>query len=102
MSQAVVGRTVSHPLGMPRGRVVGPVGHGWTGALPHHHEQLLPRRAWHHHCAWRAVAVLAAWRRRHQLWLCACVCSVRDVQVYDITDRDSFENVKQWLNEIER
>jgi Ras-related protein Rab-1A len=22
--------------------------------------------------------------------------------VYDITDRDSFENVKQWLNEIER
>jgi Ras-related protein Rab-1A len=23
-------------------------------------------------------------------------------QVYDITDRESFENVKQWLNEIER
>jgi Ras-related protein Rab-1A len=45
------------------------------------------------------------WRRgaqRHQRWLCACVCSVRVAQVYDITDRDSFENVKQWLNEIER
>jgi Ras-related protein Rab-1A len=24
------------------------------------------------------------------------------LQVYDITDRDSFDNVKQWLNEIDR
>jgi Ras-related protein Rab-1A len=24
------------------------------------------------------------------------------VQVYDITDRESFDNVKQWLNEIDR
>ena len=24
------------------------------------------------------------------------------MQVYDITDRESFDNVKQWLNEIDR
>lgn len=24
------------------------------------------------------------------------------LQVYDITDRESFDNVKQWLNEIDR
>ena len=28
------------------------VGHGGTGALPNHHQQLLPRRAWHH-CGFR-------------------------------------------------
>lgn len=28
------------------------------------------------------------------------VCGVR--QVYDVTDRGSFDNVKQWLVEIER
>lgn len=26
----------------------------------------------------------------------------RRLQVYDITDRESFDNVKQWLNEIDR
>ena len=28
------------------------VGHRWPGALPYYHEQLLPRRARHHHRTW--------------------------------------------------
>lgn len=32
----------------------------------------------------------------------ACAEPPRSLQVYDITDRESFDNVKQWLNEIDR
>ena len=33
------------------------------------------------------------------LWLLFWFCWT---QVYDITDRESFDNVKQWLSEIDR
>jgi hypothetical protein len=84
------------------------VGHGWPGAVPHHHQQLLPWRPWHHHCAWRprgCVPLLGPPVGVCGALFCvligpasACVL----FQVYDITDRDSYDNVTQWLNEIER
>jgi hypothetical protein len=53
-------------------------------------------------------SVRAVVQSRHGLftWCCcgawSVIMMVVAAQVYDITDRDSFENVKQWLNEIER
>lgn len=34
--------------------------------------------------------------------MCVCVACCRTQVVYDVTDQDSFNNVKQWLNEIDR
>lgn len=34
---------------------------------------------------------------------CSCYWFLLDLQVvYDVTDQESFNNVKQWLNEIDR
>ena len=34
---------------------------------------------------------------------CCCYSLLLDLQVvYDVTDQESFNNVKQWLNEIDR
>ncbi len=92
------------------------VGHGRAGALQDHHQQLLPRRARHHRaCAEQLLGLFhaapgaanASGRAGagggqtdggvHRS-LARCCAQV----VYDVTDMDSFNNVKQWLNEIDR
>nr|QOL01262.1 putative extracellular protein TR9_067 [Trebouxia lynnae] len=42
-------------------------------------------------------------------WLAPCLCGLHPITpvsasqvVYDVTDQESFNNVKQWLNEIDR
>jgi hypothetical protein len=73
------------------------VGYRWTRAFQDYHEQLLPRCPWHHYCA----CTLVIDRKYSRSTLCPA-CEKFRVQVYDITDRESFDNVKQWLNEIDR
>uniref|UniRef100_A0A7I4DPQ6 Uncharacterized protein n=1 Tax=Physcomitrium patens TaxID=3218 RepID=A0A7I4DPQ6_PHYPA len=55
------------------GDVVNAVGYCWSGEVPDHHKQLL------------------SWSARDHLQV-----------VYDVTDQESFNNVKQWLSEIDR
>ena len=86
----------------PRAPARAAVGHGRPGALPDDHEQLLPGRARHHRALWTPRCQLAR----------ACDAyggesppegAPRGTQVvYDVTDQESFTNVKQWLNEIDR
>lgn len=63
-----------------------PVGHGWARTFSNDYEQLLQRGS-------RFVPS-------------ECFCGIDSrtgiILVYDCTDRESFNNVKQWMGEIDR
>ncbi|PON83974.1 Small GTPase superfamily, Rho type [Trema orientale] len=65
------------------------VGHCWTGAVQNYNKQLLPRSTWDHCEQLLPLGEMG-------------VVGPRTAIVYDVTEMESFNNVKQWLNEIDR
>lgn len=74
------------------------VGYSRTGAFQDNHQQLLSWCSWHHCKPYGCLS------QHHDLALVNCKVPPSDVLqvVYDVTDQESFNNVKQWLNEIDR
>jgi hypothetical protein len=66
-------------------------GHSWTGAFPHDHKLVLSWSS-RHHCGVRTCNVSYD-------SLLRCISYMAS---YDVTDQVSFNNVKQWLQEIDR
>lgn len=65
-----------------------------TGAISHDHEQFLSRLA-RHHCGERSLSP-----SRHDWPLHARTAA--GVQVYDVGNKESFQNVKSWFTEVNR
>lgn len=93
----------------PPRRCARAVGHCGAGALPHHHQLVLPRGPRDH----RAHLPLLTWftantslfslaRLMFRFEESAYFLPFLPQVVYDVTDQESFNNVKQWLNEIDR
>ena len=76
------------------------MGYSRPRAVPHYHQQLLPRSTRHH----RKPLLI----QYYGLLSCCVFSAVLEIHtrflqvVYDVTDQESFNNVKQWLNEIDR
>lgn len=77
------------------------VGHRRPGALQDYHQQLLPWRP-RHHCARPRILRTRGFQGLRSPAHGAAAEGVRLQVVYDVTDQESFTNVKQWLNEIDR
>jgi hypothetical protein len=77
------------------------VGHGRAGAVQDHYKQLLPRSSWDN-C--KQISQPAnKFRKVLDLHFSEHILVAKCPQiVYDITDMESFNNVKQWLSEIDR
>ncbi len=79
------------------------VGYCWTRTFQDDYKQLLPGSSWNN-------CKLATWSNRyflqsigHLVPFIKLIHPILCMQiVYDVTDQESFNNVKQWLNEIDR
>lgn len=79
------------------------VGHSRSREVSNHHLQLLQRRSRHHHCVWchwagQCVCLHHHLKRKafeHELQTSCCFA-------FSLSPQESFNNVKQWLDEIDR
>ena len=76
------------------------MGYSWTRALQDNHKQLLSRCPWHNCelCHHLSIVMYLHFNAPETVWIDGLFLQV----VYDVTDQESFNNVKQWLSEIDR
>ncbi|KAE8007912.1 hypothetical protein FH972_004469 [Carpinus fangiana] len=85
------------------------LGYCWTGAVQNYNKQLLPRSTWDNceellpfgFLMRSLVPIDLSDRLGHFSILIQKVDGIGMI-VYDVTEMESFNNVKQWLNEIDR
>jgi hypothetical protein len=78
------------------------VGYCWARTIQDNHEQLLPWSSWNYCKSNSLFGSLSETSLTILIIYNTISVNVGLQIVYDVTDQESFNNVKQWLNEIDR
>jgi hypothetical protein len=89
-------------LHLNNGFVIAAVGYCWARTIQDNNEQLLPWSSWNYCKLNSLIGCLSETPLTILIIYNTISVNVGLQIVYDVTDQESFNNVKQWLNEIDR